>query len=89
MEKWKHIRSVLLLPVTATVAIPATLLFFMGIDTLGLWDRFTIGRFVLPILGVLFVAFGLVQIAESVLRHTVQQSPLIALSQSDFPKIRR
>ena len=38
METWKHIRAILLLPVIATVVIPGVLLYFFGVDSLGLWQ---------------------------------------------------
>ena len=37
MEKWKHLRAILLLPFMVTVVIPGTILFLSGVDTFDLW----------------------------------------------------
>jgi hypothetical protein len=55
MKAWKHIRAILVLPVMATIVIPGTLMFFTGLDTLGLWERWPIIRFIVPVVGLLFV----------------------------------
>ena len=38
METWKHLRAILLLPVTGSVVIPGVILWLTGPDTLGLWQ---------------------------------------------------
>jgi protein-S-isoprenylcysteine O-methyltransferase Ste14 len=60
MRSWKHLRTILLLPGMVTLAIPGTILWLTGTDTLGLWRSFPASRVVLPILGVACVGLGLV-----------------------------
>ena len=59
MPSWKHLRTILLLPVMVTIAIPATILWLTGTDTLGLWRSFPLSKAVLPILGVACLGSGL------------------------------
>lgn len=66
MKAWKHIRAVLALPVMATIVIPGTLLFFTGLDTLGLWERWPISRFIVPVVGVLLVGVGLTLMVSTI-----------------------
>ena len=60
MPSWKHLRTILLLPGMVTLAIPGTILWLTGMDTLGLWQSFPASRVVLPILGGACLGLGLV-----------------------------
>jgi protein-S-isoprenylcysteine O-methyltransferase Ste14 len=60
METWKHLRAILLLPVTATMVIPVIILWLTGPDTLGLWQSAPATRVGLAILGGALVCLGLV-----------------------------
>ena len=60
MRSWKHLRTILLLPGMVTIAIPATILWLTGTDTLGIWRSFPASRVVLPILGGACLGSGLV-----------------------------
>jgi len=66
MEAWKHFRAILLLPGMAAVVIPATILFLTGLDTLDLWHSLPATCFVLPLLGVVFIAVGLVLMVATI-----------------------
>lgn len=67
MRSWKHLRTILLLPGMVTLAIPATILWLTGTDTLGLRRSFPVSKAVLPILGVACLGSGLV-LAVSTIR---------------------
>jgi protein-S-isoprenylcysteine O-methyltransferase Ste14 len=67
MRSWKHLRTILLLPGMVTLAIPATILWLTGVDTLGLWRHIPASRIVLTILGAVCVGSGLV-LAVSTIR---------------------
>ncbi len=60
MKTWKHIRAILLLPFMAAVVIPGVLLYFLGSNTLGLCQSVSATRFILPMVGLLLIAVGLV-----------------------------
>jgi protein-S-isoprenylcysteine O-methyltransferase Ste14 len=60
MRSWKHLRTILLLPGMVTLAIPGTILWLTGVDTLGIWRSVPASRVVLPILGGACVGSGLV-----------------------------
>jgi protein-S-isoprenylcysteine O-methyltransferase Ste14 len=64
---WQHLRAVLLLPGTAAVVIPSTLLFLTGTDTFELWQTVPTTRTVLPILGTAFICLGLVLMVATIL----------------------
>lgn len=66
METWKHVRAVLVLPVMATVVIPSTVLVFTGMDTLDLWVRFPISRFILPAVCLLLVSAGVALMVSTI-----------------------
>jgi len=55
----KHLGAILLLPGMAVVVIPAAILYLTGADTFDLWWTVPATRFILPALGVLFIAGGL------------------------------
>ncbi len=55
MSTWKHLRAILLLPGTVTVAIPATILYCTGVG----WPSAP-WNIILPVLGSAFVLLGLV-----------------------------
>ncbi len=60
MPSWKHLRTIIMLPGTVTIAIPATILWLTGTDTLGIWKSIPASRVVLPILGGVCLGLGLV-----------------------------
>ena len=66
METWKQLRAILLLPGMAAVVIPATVLSLSGPDTFDLWQKLPATQFVLPVVGVLFVALGLVLMVATI-----------------------
>jgi protein-S-isoprenylcysteine O-methyltransferase Ste14 len=59
METWKHLRAILLLPFMVMVVIPATLLYWTGVDTFDLWQSSPATRVALPALGLLLIGVGL------------------------------
>lgn len=61
MRAWQHIRAILLLPVTATIVIPAALLSVFGWDSIGVWGIHPAIRPTLSILGAVLslAGFGL------------------------------
>ena len=67
MRSWKHLRTILLLPGMVTLAIPGTILWLTGTDTLGLWRSVPASRVVLTILGGACLGSGLV-LAVSTIR---------------------
>jgi len=66
METWKHLRAILMLPGMAAVVIPATLLYLTDLDTFDLWRSVPATRFVLPVLGIAFIALGLVLMVATI-----------------------
>src|SRR5208337_3634955 len=60
MDIWKHLRAILLLPGMVLVVIPATILYLTSPDTFDVWQSLPATQMVLPILGILLVALGLV-----------------------------
>jgi hypothetical protein len=60
MDTWKHLRAILFLPGMVLVVIPATILVLTGLDTFDLWQSLPATRFVLPLLGIIFIILGLV-----------------------------
>jgi len=60
IRSWKHLRTIVLLPGMVTLAIPGTILWLTGTDTLGTWRSIPVSRVVLPSLGVACVGSGLV-----------------------------
>jgi protein-S-isoprenylcysteine O-methyltransferase Ste14 len=66
MEGWRHLRAILLLPVTGTVVIPGTILLLTGPDTLGLWQSTPATRVALLIVGLLFIVLGLVLVVATI-----------------------
>jgi hypothetical protein len=66
MEAWKHFRAVLLLPVTVTVVMPATILCLTGVDSLGFWQSYPTTRFVILGLGIIFTCLGFVLMAATI-----------------------
>jgi protein-S-isoprenylcysteine O-methyltransferase Ste14 len=56
---WKHIRAIILLPGIVTLVIPGTILWWGGLDTLGLWQSVPASVVVLPVLGVICICLGL------------------------------
>ncbi len=59
METWKHIRAILLLPFMVTVVIPALIVYFGGLDTLGLWKIMPASQVILPVVGAMLGLSGL------------------------------
>ena len=59
MRSWKHLRTILLLPGMVTIAIPGTILWLSGPDTLGLWRSVPASKVVLLILGAACIGSGL------------------------------
>ncbi len=55
----KHLQAILLLPFMVAVVVPTGILWLTGPDTYNLWRTAPATRFVLPILGALFVIVGL------------------------------
>jgi protein-S-isoprenylcysteine O-methyltransferase Ste14 len=66
MDTWKHFRAILLLPGMVLFVIPATILFLTSTDSFALWQSLPATRMVLPILGVLLVALGLVPMVATI-----------------------
>ena len=61
MNVWKQLRAILLLPGMVVVAIPATILYFTGLNWLpSPWS------IVLPVVGNLFVILGLILMAGTI-----------------------
>jgi protein-S-isoprenylcysteine O-methyltransferase Ste14 len=50
----------------ATVLIPGTILFLTGLDTFDLWQSLPASRFVLPLLGTIFICIGLVLMVATI-----------------------
>jgi protein-S-isoprenylcysteine O-methyltransferase Ste14 len=67
MPSWKHLRTILLLPGMVTLAVPGTIVWLTGTDTLGIWRSIQASRVVLPILGGAFLGSGFV-LAVSTIR---------------------
>ena len=65
MNVWKQLRAILLLPGMVTVAIPAIILYFTGLNWLpSPWS------IVLPVVGFVFVILGLIlMVGQSPLHH--------------------
>jgi protein-S-isoprenylcysteine O-methyltransferase Ste14 len=59
MPAWKHLRTIILLPGTVTLAIPAMILWLTGTDTLGIWQSIPASRVVLSVLGGVCLGLGL------------------------------
>ena len=61
MRAWQHIRAILLLPVMATIVIPAALLSVFGWDSIGVWGIHPAIRPTLSIIGAVLslAGFGL------------------------------
>jgi protein-S-isoprenylcysteine O-methyltransferase Ste14 len=73
----KHLRAILLLPGMAAVVIPAIILALTGLDTFDLWQSLPATRFVLPVLGIVLICFGLVLMVATIrLFITVGQGTL-------------
>lgn len=68
MKTWQHIQAVLLLPVMATLVIPATLLNLFGWDTLGLWAIGSAIRPAFSALGSIIAVIGL-GLAVTTIKH--------------------
>jgi protein-S-isoprenylcysteine O-methyltransferase Ste14 len=66
METWKHLRAILLLPVTGTVVIPGVILWLTGLDTLALWQSAPAARVSLTIVGGALVCMGLVLVVATI-----------------------
>jgi protein-S-isoprenylcysteine O-methyltransferase Ste14 len=66
MEKWKHLRAILLLPYMVTVVIPTVVLWLTGPDTLGLWQSCPATRVGLPVLGGALACLGLVLMVAAI-----------------------
>ena len=66
MQTFHHLRAILLLPGMAGVVIPATILYLTGLDTLDLWQSLPASRIVLPLVGVVFIALGLVLMVATI-----------------------
>lgn len=58
MRAWQHIRATLLLPVMATIVIPATLLSVFGWDSIGVWGIHPAIRPTLSIIGAVLSLAG-------------------------------
>lgn len=73
---WHHLRAILLLPGIVTVAMPALILAFTGLDTFGLWQSVP-AAVALPILGLLLIGLGLALMVATIrLFVTVGQGTL-------------
>ena len=59
MRSWKHFKYIILMPGMVTLAIPATILWLTGTDTLGLWKSVPASKIILPILGGACLGSGL------------------------------
>jgi protein-S-isoprenylcysteine O-methyltransferase Ste14 len=65
-KAWKHLQAILLLPVVAAVAVPGTLLYLTGADTLGVWPSAPPTAIVLPLVGGVLACLGLALMAASI-----------------------
>jgi protein-S-isoprenylcysteine O-methyltransferase Ste14 len=59
MAWWRHLRAILLLPFAGAVVIPATVVFFTGLDTFGVWQSAPAAGITAAVLGVLLMGLGL------------------------------
>ena len=59
MSVWQHIGAILLLPVMATIVVPAVLMNSFGWDTLGVWSIHPAIRPTLSLLGAMIALAGL------------------------------
>ena len=66
METLKHLRAIHLLPGMAAVLIPAAITALTGLDIFDLWQSLPATRFVLPLVGVVFIALGLVLMVATI-----------------------
>jgi protein-S-isoprenylcysteine O-methyltransferase Ste14 len=61
----KHLRAILALPFMVTVVIPASLLWLLGLDTLGLWQSLPV-HVGMSVVGVLLICLGLVLMVATI-----------------------
>lgn len=66
MQTWKHLRAILVLPGMVTIVIPGVILYLTGLDTFDLWQSYSITRIVLPVIGVVCIAIGLVLMVATI-----------------------
>jgi protein-S-isoprenylcysteine O-methyltransferase Ste14 len=66
MTSWRHLRAILLLPGIVLLAIPGMILWWGGLDALGLWRSVPVSRPLLPILGGLLVGLGLALVVSTI-----------------------
>jgi protein-S-isoprenylcysteine O-methyltransferase Ste14 len=66
MIAWTQLRVILLMPGVVAVVIPATILVLTGVDTFSLWQSHPATQIVLPTLGILFVAVGVVLMVATI-----------------------
>ncbi len=63
---WKHLRAIILLPGIVTLLIPATILWWSGLDTLGLWQSIPGSVVLLAVIGAHFIGLGLVLMVATI-----------------------
>jgi protein-S-isoprenylcysteine O-methyltransferase Ste14 len=66
MTRWRHLRAILLLPGIVLLAIPGMILWWGGLDTIGLWRSVPESRALLPILGGLLLGLGLALVVGTI-----------------------
>lgn len=57
---WHQLRAVVVLPVMATIVIPAAILYLAGTDTFDLWNSIPATRVILQVVGLVVVGLGVV-----------------------------
>ena len=77
MELRKHLRAVLLLPGMVLVVIPATIVYFTGFDSFGVWQSVPATRVIFPFFGGVSLLIGLsLMIATNWLFATIAKGTL-------------
>ena len=66
MNTWKHLRAIVILPGIVTIVIPATILYFTGLDTFVLWESYPATRIALAVLGSGLICLGLVLMVATI-----------------------
>ena len=73
----KHLRAELLLPIMVALVIPAAIVYFTGLGTLDLWQQAPVVRFILPMLGALFIIGGLYLMVMTIRLFMVEEKGTI------------